>query len=59
MTRIPMSTGDEFDALTRSRRVYNNLRRAGVTAAIKRGYRRRERRTNRNDIRKDETDGRR
>ena len=40
--RIPLNSGDEYDALTRWRRVL--YWRAGQRAAIKRRYRRRERR---------------
>lgn len=42
MKRIPMKTGDEFDALTKWRNVLHW--RPGERARIKRGYRRRERR---------------
>jgi chloramphenicol 3-O-phosphotransferase len=43
--RIPMISGDEWDALTR----WRQYRRwpAGVRAKVKRGYRRRERRAGR------------
>lgn len=41
--RPPMRTGAEYDALTRARRVYCYLSRAGAAASIKRQYRRRER----------------
>ncbi len=51
MKRIPMTTGDEFDALTRWRRFLRWP--AGVRAAIKRGYRRRERRHLRQQLREE------
>ena len=46
--RIPMRTGDEYDALTRWRKVLPW--RAGERARIKRLYRRRERRTAQREI---------
>jgi hypothetical protein len=49
--RIPMVSGDEFDALTKARRVYCYLQRAGAAARIKRQYRRRERRERRSENR--------
>lgn len=39
----PLKTGAEHDALTRWRRSYAYLKRAGATASIKRQFRRRER----------------
>ena len=51
MKRIPMRTGDEYDALTPWRKVLHW--RAGERARIKRGYRRRERRIARWDARWD------
>lgn len=45
MKRIPMKTGDEYDALTGWRKVLHW--RAGERARIKRLYRRRERYANR------------
>ena len=45
MKRIPMKTGDEFDALTGWRNVLHW--RTGERARIKRAYRRRERNANR------------
>jgi hypothetical protein len=42
MTLTPMISGDEFDAMTRTRKLFNW--RAGVRSKIKRGYRRRLRR---------------
>jgi hypothetical protein len=44
MKRIPMKSGDEYDALTSWRKVLHW--RAGERARIKRHYRRRERRIN-------------
>jgi hypothetical protein len=41
---IRMKTGAEYDALTRARKYYCYLDRAGAAASIKRGYRRRYRR---------------
>ena len=43
--RIPMRSGDEYDALTRWRKVHSW--RAGERAAVKRAYRRKERRLGR------------
>lgn len=45
MSRIPMKTGDEYDALTKWKNYCTW--RAGERAKIKRLYRRRERRANR------------
>jgi hypothetical protein len=44
MTRIPMNDGDEYDVFTRWRKVLCWTKRAGATAKVKRGYRRRLRR---------------
>ena len=49
MRRIPMTNGDEYDALTRWRKVL--IWRAGERSAIKRRYRRRERHTARWSVR--------
>ena len=40
--RVPLKTGDEYDVLTKDGRRYHRFR-AGVLAAIKRAFRRRER----------------
>lgn len=52
MKRIAFTTGDEYDVLGRknARKHYNTWARAGKTAAVKRGYRRRERRTGKTEI---------
>lgn len=47
--RLPLKSGDEYDALTGWRRVLHW--RAGQRAAIKRRYRRRERRSRKIDTR--------
>lgn len=46
--RIPLKTAAEYDVLTTWRRFYTQ--RAGVTAGIKRQYRRRERRMAKREI---------
>lgn len=43
--RIPLKSGDEYDALTQARKSYKYLARAGVASRVKRRYRRRFRRT--------------
>lgn len=45
--RLPVRTGDECDVITGWRRASKRMGRAGVTARIKRGMRRRERREGR------------
>ena len=52
--RVPMSSGDEYDALTKWR--HSLHWRAGERARIKRGYRRRERRVLKQKMRKEDTD---
>lgn len=44
MGRLPTKKADEDDVITAWRRMYCYLQRAGVTSAIKRRIRRRERR---------------
>lgn len=46
MPRIAFATGDEYDVLGRrnARKHYRTWDRPGKTSAVKRGYRRRERR---------------
>ncbi len=46
--RIPMKSGDEFDALTNWRKVMHF--KAGARARIKRRFRRRERRLGKREI---------
>lgn len=48
MKRIPMKTGDEYDALTRWRKYLNW--RAGERKKIKKLYRRRERRQAKREV---------
>lgn len=50
--RIPMRRAEEYDALTRARRLYCWTDRAGAVAAVKRRYRRRERRKARAALRR-------
>jgi hypothetical protein len=45
MKRIPAKTGDEQDVFGPGRKYYCWTQRAGATDAVKRRYRRRERRT--------------
>jgi len=45
MKRIPLKGGDEFDALTKARKFYKYLARAGVAKKVKRAYNKRFRRT--------------
>lgn len=52
--RIPMTRAEEYDALTRARRFYCWTQRAGAVAAVKRRYRRRERRAARAVLRRGE-----
>ena len=51
MARIPFKNGDEQDALTKWRKLYGP--KAGVAAKVKRRYRRRERRTAKEELRED------
>ena len=39
--RIPLKTGDEYDALTKARKWYKYLDRAGVVKKIKKQYNKR------------------
>ena len=48
--RIPLKTGDEFDAITRHR--HRHYWRAGERARIKRAYRKRERRLAKEEIKR-------
>ena len=41
MKRIPLKSGDEYDALTPARKFYCYLARSGVAKKIKRGYNKR------------------
>lgn len=50
--RIPLRRAEEYDALTRARRFYCWTQRAGAVAAVKRRYRRRERREARAALRR-------
>lgn len=50
MGRRKMKSGDEYDALTKWRRYYAYLTRAGVVSSIKRKVRRRERREGKRDV---------
>lgn len=52
MKRIAFISGDEQDVLgaKNARKYYNTWARAGKTAAVKRGYRRRERRYGKTEI---------
>lgn len=51
--RITMNRAEEYDALTRARRFYCWTQRAGAVAAVKRRYRRRERRVSRDELRRE------
>lgn len=50
--RIPLKSGDEYDALTRARRYLVYLTRPGVAKRIKRAYNRRFRRVVKQDTNK-------
>lgn len=50
--RLPMISGDEYDALTGWRRVLCVFQRARVRAKTKRRFRRRERRVAREEVRR-------
>ena len=50
--RIPMVSGDEYDALTGWRRVMSFRGMRSCRAAIKRRFRRRERRVAREEVRR-------
>ena len=45
MKRIPLKGGDEFDALTKARKFYKYLAKAGAAKKVKRAYNKRFRRT--------------
>lgn len=51
--RLPLTRAEEYDALTRARRHYVWTQRAGACDAVKRRYRRRERRTARDELRRE------
>lgn len=44
--RIPFNSADEYDVLTAWRKFYGWTKRPGATSKVKRRYRRRERRKN-------------
>ncbi len=50
--RIPMKGGDEYDALTSTRKFYVYLTRSGVAKAIKKKYNKRFRRHQKEQLRK-------
>ena len=47
MKKVPLKSGDEFDALTKSRKFYNFKR--GTLKKIKRGYNKRFRKSSRKE----------
>ncbi len=50
--RIPMKGGDEYDALTKARKWYKYLDRAGVVKKIKKQYNKRFRKHGKAEIKK-------
>lgn len=52
MKRIPLKGGDEFDALTKARKFYCYLARAGAAKKVKRAYNKRFRRIAKNETSK-------
>ena len=50
--RIPLKGGSEFDALTSARKYYVYLTNSGVAKSIKRGYNKRFRKVQKEDLRK-------
>ena len=53
MKRIPLKGGDEFDALTKARKFYKYLAKAGAAKKVKRAYNKRFRRTFKSKIEND------
>ena len=50
--RIPLKGGAEYDALTSARKYYIYLTNSGVAKSIKRGYNKRFRRVQKEELRK-------
>ena len=48
--RIPLKGGDEFDVLTKARKMYKYLDRSKVVKKIKRKYNKRFRKNGKNEI---------
>ena len=53
MNKIAMKSGDEYDVLTRARKMYLYTKRAGVCKSVKRRYNRRFRQVEKTETKKE------